>query len=148
MLWCIFDVDWIDQSNIDKQQRLLHLHQIHRRRVDRVKYLYALVHILSAEWRRREDLVLLVGERKRGVGAVGWWRLVVVVYFEVNFHPFAASLCFVCWLSVLAGVQKIVIFAGENSTLNYTIQKMVTMAWWASNTPCMVGANWRVGIPL
>ena len=56
----------------------------------------ATMHILSAERRRREDLVLLVGERKRGVGAVGWWRLVVVVYFEVNFHPFAASLCFVC----------------------------------------------------
>ena len=55
---------------------------------------YAFVHILPVayywEWRRRDnlvlligDLVLLVGERKREFGAAGWCCLIVVVYFKV-----------------------------------------------------------------
>ena len=39
------------------------------------------------------DLLMLVGERKRGFGAAGWCVWLLLFILKVNFHPFAASLC-------------------------------------------------------
>ena len=58
-----------------------------------------LVHILPIanywEWRRRDNLVLLVGERKRELNLVllagAVWLLLFIL--KLNYNPFTASLC-------------------------------------------------------
>ena len=103
------------------QQRLLH--QIHLPAVHRLD-LYAKVHIIgngeegkvgAAGW---WSWCLPIGERRRDF----WWIRLLLLFWSLNSHPLAASLC---WLSALAGVHKLAILAGEFSALNSSTVKRI-----------------------
>ena len=120
ILWSIGLINWVGT-----QQRLLH--QVHLHGLRRVDYMrrciYCLLPIIVGNGEEEAiwccwlvNLVLPVGENKRGFGAAGWRCLVVVVKFElIVWHPCVIfHLCgFSLLIAALAGVQKTVVFSSS-----------------------------------